>query len=397
MRLQAIHALLLAAFIGPLGCGHTAILSANIPKAAGGKSRPLLREGPSLRAEPVDESVSPPPVTASVPSAAPHVDESPIAADIERSPVEPPADPVCTVRGTGRPFDPGCYAPVTIAARADGKEPIAVINAAHTRVTFDFIDESNTAWATIEGGGVRAQGYWPLAGETFRLRTEATALGGHAHLLTDTPVRIRWVSRVGLAVTTDDASASLDELDTRANCSAIVFDPFQGEPRSLPAPRGKLAIPRGESLAIRTEPDTGIAWTLKPLPKEHLFVNLQILAERGESTRVAFHTEHARFDVWVDTASIAKSASPFVEPSVGRGGCGSSGESRRRTHKLRRTVDALVAALPTSNGSANIQFTKGAIVHSGLTVGDWTAVTPAESSIAPAGNLSFWVPEDAID
>ena len=264
-------------------------------------------------------------------------------------------------------------------------------------VTFQLSEGSQLAWATVESGGVRAKGFWPLAGETFRLRREATALGDHVHLLVDSPVAIRLVSRAGIAVGTSDWQAKLEGLDTRASCNALAFDPFFPDHKAPPDLKGEIAVPVGKRLGLRTSPVSDVAFILENDPPNALFIEMKVLARMGDRARVGFTTEHARFDVWVNAAEIQ--VEDIASGALGGAELGCMGRmgGASGTSELIEDADAIIADWPSQAGTANVRFKKGARVYAGSPAGEWVSVTPVASAIRAPDNLDFWIPARALE
>ena len=313
----------------------------------------------------------------------------------------PPASVGCVVRGTGAPFVEACE-PDVVTVHERGLD-IAQVTPSGIEMVWGIPRRSAQSlglWVHGRSGGLSVTGHArkPMK---FALRSEVMVVKDHVWAKKDAPVIPRHADD-GVAIAIQDDIVGVAEVRAVAACDDLGFDvlevPLFAAPVAAPPeeePKPVVMNPSGSTLALFDEPGGAVLTTLRATEERPLYLEMEVKATRGASSRVSFETTHARFDVWVRTAEIAEGGGRL---GFGALGCGrSTMGTRGSSATLGRSSAVHVGALSGQpKATAGLQVAAGMGFFAGERHHGLVAITPVDSAIAPVGEQLFWVPETAL-
>jgi hypothetical protein len=308
--------------------------------------------------------------------------------------LDPPAvrpKALCSIHGTDKPFDNGCSSRMTVASDARASKPMVVFSPHGVDVTFDVSKDTAVPAITVIAGGMKVEGFTDAGTMPFRLAKEATALGGHAHLLAGDPVTISRVDEKSVFVRAHDDSFNIEDLEAVTTCEAVRFDGFRGFPTVPPAPSGNLGAARGNAVHLKGGPGEASLFTVRIASSSSPFLMTEI-GKKGTDAHVSFSTSKARFDAWIDQSEIdfGDLGGGF---GTGTGTCKPGTQPPRDAgFQVIDDTDVLVADQPDKRGPAGVHLSKGMFVVAHEAHGGWAEISIEPPVIAPAPGLHFFVP-----
>jgi hypothetical protein len=314
---------------------------------------------------------------------------------VEIDPLEARPASVCSIVGTNLPFDDGCDSKAIALSSDSGlAHPMVVVLPRNISTTFALAKGTTVSSVTIAADGFTISGFTDAASISFHLAREVSAFKGGMKLLADDPVSVARVGDKRVFVRVSDAIVDLDAVDVETSCDTLLFDGFSGPPALPKMPAGD-GLPTGRTLHLKSAPATVPFLALEIRDPSSIPFLMAELATQGNDTHVAFASEKARFDAWIDKSEITHGD---IGMGIGRGvgHCGARPGFPAIPSTIRADTDVLVAAEPGQRGPAGVRLAKGASVIAHEAHGGWAEIAPLQPGIAPAKGLHFFVPWSAI-
>lgn len=315
-------------------------------------------------------------------------------------PMEVPAGTVCAVHGSGAPAaDPCKPSWIEVTSDAEGKLPLARLDARSADVTWGFVPGTRRVWVGLRGEGAELRGY-ATNQMIFELQHAVEAVPGHVWLDPGATVKAALDASGKLEVKLAGDLPGSETVVGTAPCDELSYEPFTTfVARPLPfhaKPAETTATAKHGMLTVFYEPGGKPQATLRSRDKSSIFFD--VYERLGTYARVELTTDHALFDVWIQASAIDEAAAGDLFGSAMGSSCAGWGDemsSENEMVTLTEDTPVLVTGDPHQRAVPGIVAKQGqSLLVKGHRKGYVEVEVPLP--VIPPRGRAFWIPESAL-